>query len=167
MQDEIDYWIQKLKLVPHPEGGYYREVYRSNESIEREALPSRFSKAHVFGTSIYFLLSGKQTSALHRLKSDEIWHFYLGSPAEIILLFADGRIEQKILGRQLEQNQALQVVIPHGCWFGARVAEADSFTLMGCTVAPGFDFADFELADREELVRQFPQHKQIIRELTH
>ncbi len=167
MQDEIDYWIQKLNLVPHPEGGYYREVYRSNEFIEREGLPLRFSKAHVFGTSIYFLLSGAQISALHRLKSDEIWHFYLGRPVKVSMILKDGTLAERLLGPDPENGQVFQVVIPHGCWFGARVLDHSGFALMGCTVAPGFDFEDFELADREEMMRQFPQHKKIIKELTH
>ena len=158
--------IERLKLQPHPEGGFYREVYRSKESVAQEALPSRYTGDRSFATSIYFLLTGDRFSTLHRLKSDEIWHFYLGDPVEITMLHEDGHLERKTLGAQVTEGQQFQIVIPHGCWFGARVTDTSGFVLMGCTVAPGFDFDDFELANRDELINQFSHHETIIRALT-
>ncbi len=166
MKKTAKYWIDALNLKPHPEGGYFGEVYRSGEQITREALPERYTKAHAFATSIYFLLPGDQFSALHRLKSDEIWHFYLGSPVKISMILADGTLAERTLGPNPDNGQAFQTVIPHGCWFGARVLDVSGFALMGCTVAPGFEFDDFELGKRSELLKQFPQHKAIIQTLT-
>ncbi len=167
MDKTANEWIEQLDLKPHPEGGYYREVYRSSELIPAEALPERFNKSHVFGTSIYFLLNGKQISSLHRLKSDEIWHFYSGSSVCISMIFADGTLRQKTLGPHPEEGETFQVVIPRGCWFGAKVTDEKGYALVGCTVAPGFEFDDFELAKRADLLKLFPQHKEIINEFTH
>ncbi len=167
MDKTANEWIEQLDLKPHPEGGYYREVYRSSELIPAEALPERFNKSHVFGTSIYFLLHGKQISSLHRLKSDEIWHFYLGSPIRIVMLDENGILMEKLLGRDIATGQSLQVIIPNGWWFGAKVTDEKGYALVGCTVAPGFEFDDFELAKRADLLKLFPQHKEIINEFTH
>ncbi len=165
MKDQ-HYWIQHLDLKPHPEGGYYREIYRSDEKIPAAALDKRFNSDHHFSTSIYFLLPGDSFSALHRLKSDEIWHFYTGHSLTLYLLFPDGKLEEKHMGPNIEKGESFQIVIPHGVWFGARVHRVDGFALVGCTVAPGFEFEDFELAKRDQLLKQFPQHRQIIESLT-
>ena len=156
-----DHWITQLDLLPHPEGGWYRETYRAAEAIPAAGLPARFDGPRAFGTSIYFLLPAASFSAFHRIRSDELWHFHAGDPLELHLLHADGRHEVKPVG-----PGAFQAVAPAGCWFGARVAAGGSFTLVGCTVAPGFDFADFELARRGNLLSQFPAHADIIRALT-
>ncbi len=160
------YWIDKLNLQPHPEGGYYREVYRSAEYIPQSGLPERYEKAHVFATSIFFLLPGTDFSALHRLRSDEIWHFYAGSALTITMIDQEGNLEQTVLGNNPEKGESLQAVIPHGVWFGARVNDAEGFALAGCTVAPGFEFEDFELGNRRKLLAEFPQHSEIIKRLT-
>jgi len=144
------YWIEKLQLLPHPEGGHYRETYRKDP----------------VSSAIFFLLQSGERSRLHRLKSDELWHFHVGSPLTLFLIHPGGRLETLSLGDSPEKGEAFQAVIPAGCWFGARVNEPDSFALIGCTVAPGFLFEDFELADRHELTRQFPQHRKIIEKLT-
>ncbi len=166
MNQQAKYYIEKLNLIAHPEGGYFKEVYRSNEIIQAEHLPNRYTSARNLSTSIYFLLEGEQVSKFHRLKSDEIWHFYDGSPIKIFTLSSDGNLEERILGKNLETNEAPQIVIEKGNWFGAKVKGKNSFTLIGCTVSPGFDFEDFELADKNELIKKYPAHKKIIDELT-
>ena len=166
MHDTAQFWIRRLGLQAHPEGGYYREVYRSSEIIAADALPARFNKPHVLGTSIYFLLEGHQFSALHRIRSDEIWHFYLGDAVRIVMLHEDGRVMEKILGQDIAAGQSFQVVVPFGWWFGAKVVKSSGFALMGCTVAPGFDFADFELAERESLLQKLPQRRDLIEQFT-
>ena len=166
MNNKAQYYIEKLSLIAHPEGGYFREIYRSDEIIKAEHLPDRYSKQRNFSTSIYFLLEGEQVSKFHKLKSDEIWHFYDGSPIQIFIISPDGKIQNEILGKDLNKNEFPQLVIEKENWFGAKVLDKDSFTLIGCTVSPGFDFKDFELADREELIIKFPVHEKIISELT-
>ncbi len=162
----VNYWIEKLELTKHPEGGYFKEVYRSDENMEESALPERYRGERAFATSIYFLLKGDEFSSFHRIQSDETWHFYVGSVLELNVLSIEGVLEKYLLGRELEKGELLQVTIPRNHWFGARVLDRNGFALLGCTVAPGFHFDDFELADREELLEQFPAHSEIIRELT-
>ena len=157
----MDYWIEKLKLQPHPEGGYYSEIYRSGETIKEGALPSRFKSGRSFSTSIYFLLKGDQTNLLHKINSDEIWHFYYGSPL-VIHIFEKNNYYIKKLGQNLEDDQSLQVVVPHGSFFAAEVIDGDSYSLVGCTVSPGFDFEDFEMGDRKQLIQKFPGHEDVV-----
>ena len=158
--------IAALKLHPHPEGGWYRETYRATENVPRSGLPERFDGPRSHATAIYFLLSSATFSALHRIKSDEQWHFYTGSSLTVHVIHPDGRYEPLKLGSNLAQGETFQTVVPHGCWFGATVDAPDSFALVGCTVAPGFDFADFEMAECESVGKQFPQHAALIRRLT-
>ncbi len=165
MKDQ-QFWIKQLGLKPHPEGGFYQEVYRSAEKIPVASLDKRFNQDHCFSTSIYFLLPGDSFSAFHRLRSDEIWHFYTGHSLTLYLLFPDGTLAKKQLGPNVEKGERFQIVIPHGVWFGARLNRSDGYALVGCTVSPGFEFADFELASRERLLEQFPQHQEIIESLT-
>jgi hypothetical protein len=148
--------IKKFDLQKHPEGGYFKESYRSSETISREALPSRYKGARSFSTSIYFLLPLGTVSRLHRLASDEVWHFYLGGPLELLQVSPEGQTEKAILGQDMAAGQELQHVVPAGYWFGARPAEGSAYSFVGCTVAPGFDFADLELADPMDLSRRFP-----------
>ncbi len=160
-------WVKRLNMVPHPEGGYYRETYRAAESISAGALPERYAGSRPFSTAILFLLPAGQVSRWHRLRSDETWHFYAGIPLLLCELTAVGGFARHILGipgSNVPDNQC-QVTIPAGHWFGARPAEESGFSLAGCTVAPGFDFRDFELADTAALCRQFPEHADSIREL--
>jgi predicted cupin superfamily sugar epimerase len=159
-------WIERLNLIPHPEGGFYRETYRASESIPRAGLPERFHGDRSFSTAIYFLLRGSDISALHRLHQDEGWHFYDGSSMTVHVIKPSGAYAPIKLGRNIERGEQLQAVVPHGCWFGASVDDPDGFALVGCTVAPGFDFADFEMPGREQLLSLFPQHEAIIRRLT-
>ncbi len=161
MDNEAAYWIERLGLQPHPEGGYFRQTYRSEESIPLEGLPERFTGPRAFSTAIYFLLEREQFSAFHRIRSDEMWHFYAGSALSLHVLRPDGRCEHIPLG-----SGQFQVVAPAGCWFAAGVDGPGPYGLVGCTVAPGFDFADFELAERGQLIEQYPQHAEIITQFT-
>lgn len=149
-----DDWVEKLNLTPHPEGGFFAETYRAQGSIP--GLERNFS------TAIYFLLKGDQVSTLHRIASDEVWHFYAGSPLTIHVIDPDGDYEELHIG-----NACFQAVVPAGKWFGATVDDPDGYSLVGCTVAPGFDFVDFELGQRDELLAAFPQHHDLIQRLTH
>ncbi len=164
----MDYqlFIRALNLQPHPEGGWFAEVYRSQETVEGSAMPARYGGPRCFSTSIYFLLTGRKFSAFHRLQSDEVWHFYAGSKVVVVTIDEQGKREDIILGSNLEAGERFQAVVRTGHWFGSYVPDPDSFALCGCTVAPGFDFLDFELAEQAELVGSFPQHADIIRRLT-
>jgi predicted cupin superfamily sugar epimerase len=161
-----DYWIEKLRLIEHPEGGYFRETYRSEESIALEHLPDRYKVSHSFSTAIYYLLKGDQVSSLHRLESDELWNFYIGSSLTLHVITIAGEYSHLKLGTDPENGEIFQAVTHAGSWFGATVDDKSSFTLVGCSVAPGFDFSDFKLASRADLVKQFPEHSAIIKELT-
>lgn len=158
-------YIKKLGLKKHPEGGYYREVYRSGEKILSGHLPGRYKSNRNFSTSIYFLLEGKQFSAFHLLQSDELWHFYDGSDVIIYVMDKKGRLSIKKLGKA--KGAQFQIVIEKHSWFAAELKDKKSFSLFGCTVSPGFDFEDFELAEREALCRKFPEHKSLITRLTY
>ena len=161
-----EYWIEKLRLEKHPEGGWFKQVYKSGETVKKEHLHERYSGARHHGTSIYFLITGKEFSAVHRIKSDEIWHFYEGRAITIHLINTDGNYSTVKLGNNFEGGEVFQHAILHGTWFAGTVDEADSFALIGCTVSPGFDYDDFELGKRDELMKMFPIHKEIIGKLT-
>ena len=154
--------IEQLELVRHPEGGWYRETYRSTEMILAENLPERFRGDRSFCTSIYFLLGKNDISALHRIKSDEIWHFYAGTTLTVHLITALGEYRAIKLGTDLASGETYQAVVSAGCWFGAEVTGEGDYSLVGCTVAPGFDFADFEMGKMESLLKQFPEHTETI-----
>jgi len=166
MEKNAAYWIEKLGLEPHPEGGYYRQTYRAGLVLAQAALPFPFTGRRAVSTAIYFLLDGERFSAFHRLRSDELWHFYVGASLLVHVIDEDGRRSEIQLGSDPEAGEVLQAVVKAGCWFGSRVRDQKSFALVGCTVAPGFDFEDFELAKRDELVRRYPQHRQVIERLT-
>jgi len=154
--------IKELKLKKHPEGGYFSEVYRSNEVIRKIHLPERFKGDRNFSTSIYFLLNYNDFSSFHRLKADEVWHFYSGSPLNIYIIQNNGRLKKIILGK----NHLYQSVILAEQWFAAEVSKPKSYSLVGCTVSPGFDFKDFELGECEKLIELYPKHKSLIKRLT-
>ena len=160
-------WIAHLQLTPHPEGGFYREHYRSSELIARESLPARFGGDRHCSTSIYFLLTSSDISAFHRIKQDEIWHFYDGAPLTLHVIDTDGSYHSHVLGKDIATGAQPQLVIPAGCTFGAEVLAPDAFTLTGATVAPGFDFDDFEMPSRAALLSEYPQHQDIIQKLTY
>lgn len=169
------YWVSELNMQPHPEGGYFAETYRSAETIPSAGLPERFSGPRSFGTAIYFLLESHHFSSLHRIQSDEIWHYYAGRPLNVYVISPAGDLSLIRLGNNPERGEVFQAVVSAGCWFGSRpivdstvvdsTLKETGYSLVGCTVAPGFDFADFELARRNELLRLFPQHAELIREL--
>jgi len=166
MRNDARYWIEKLRLEPHPEGGYFRQTYRSEVVIAREALPARFTGARAASTAIYFLLEGKKFSAFHRLRSDEVWHFYAGAPVLVHVIENGGQYSSILLGSDLEAGQVPQAVVRAGCWFASHVADWKAFAVVGCTVAPGFDFQDFEMGERAELVAKFPPQRELIERLT-
>jgi len=150
------FWIEKLQLQKHPEGGWFREVYRSAEMIRASALPAGFSGDRSISTSIYYLLEGDDFSAFHRIKSDELWHFYTGTSAIGIISIEEGKIKRQFLGDNPDQNQYFQVVVPKNTWFAASLVNKKGFALAGCTVSPGFHFDDFEMAN-QKLIGQFPE----------
>jgi len=163
---DASYWIRKLNLKKHPEGGFYKETHRSKEILNREHLPGRYTGDRCFSTSIYFLLESKDMSVFHRIKSDEIWHFYYGSSLTLFSIDPEGMLFKIKLGSNLEEGELFQAHINAGNWFGAAVNDSDSFALVGCTVAPGFEFEDFELGERKTLLKLFPRHGEIIQNLT-
>jgi predicted cupin superfamily sugar epimerase len=159
-------WIDKLGLIPHPEGGYYRESYRSQLLIPHEALAPQFTGARLASTAIYFLLEAQNFSAFHKLRSDELWHFYTGSSMSVHVIGSEGEYSEIQLGGDAESGEVFQAIVKAGSWFASRIRDQRSFALVGCTVAPGFDFADFELGKRSDLVKLYPQHRLLIEQLT-
>jgi predicted cupin superfamily sugar epimerase len=155
------YYIEKLQLNAHVEGGAFKETYRSALKIAHKYLPPDFKGKRNVSTAIYFLLKEGQFSAMHKIASDELWHFYAGSPLYIYELNAAGELITHILGNDLEAGQSFQVLIPAGSWFGSRCQTPGAFSLAGCTVAPGFDFEDFELANKQFMKDNFPAHAQL------
>lgn len=159
-------WIDRLNLETHPEGGYYRETYRADTSLPEAALPDHFDGARNAAALIYFLLPGDTFSALHRIRQDEAWHFYAGAPLTLHQIAPDGTYTTTTLGRAVDEGQHLHTVVPAGTWFGATVTDEARYTLAGCTTAPAFDFADFEMAARSVLLEAHPQHQSVITQLT-
>lgn len=157
MVKEITYWVEKLEMLPHPEGGFYKETYRSEQSIpgtNRQLM-----------TGIYFLLTSDNVSRFHRIKSDEMWFYHAGSPLIVHTLDENGHTQNHV-GLDFEAGQQPQFLVPKDTIFGSSVLLEDSYSLVSCVVAPGFDFADFELFSKEELLPLFPAHKAIIERLT-
>ncbi|MBC7626083.1 cupin domain-containing protein [Ferruginibacter sp.] len=157
--------IQQYNLQPHPEGGWFKETYKCHEYIPASALPKRFGSNRAFSTAIYFLLEQGNFSAFHRIKSDECWHFYAGDPLRVYVLQPNGHLDIIDLGNDIFQGQQFQYIVPANCWFASRPLPGSSFCFVGCTVAPGFDFADFEMADAASLIAKYPQYQNIIKEL--
>lgn len=158
--------IEQLGLSPHPEGGYFKETYRSEGTIPKSVLPSQYQGDRNYATSIYFLLTSGNFSAFHKILQDEQWHFYAGSPILVHMISPDGLYSKVKVGSDLDKDEVPQFTVPGGFWFASEVIAADHWALAGCTVSPGFDFFDFTLAAREDLTRQFPKHKEIIHRLT-
>lgn len=162
-----DILIEKLGLQPLPgEGGFYRETYRSSEQVPASALPDRYSSDKHIGTAIYYLLTPDTFSAMHRLPTDEVIHFYLGDPVTMLQLHPDGTGRTIILGHDILKGQVVQCVVPMQVWQGSFLAEGGRFALMGTTMAPGFDFSDFEPGDRAKLVAEYEQYADLIKRLT-
>jgi predicted cupin superfamily sugar epimerase len=160
------YWIDRLSLCPHPEGGYFRVTYQSSLTIVQDALPSVFHGDRYASTAIYFLLAEKDFSAFHRIASDELWHFYAGSALIVYVIDPEGNDSELHLGNGFEAGEVFQAAVKAGCWFASRLKNPAGFALVGCTVAPGFDFADFEMAKRVELTTAYPKHRELIEALT-
>ncbi len=160
-----EYWIKALGMTKHPEGGYFKETYRSEEEIPQSVLPDRYEESRVFGTSIYFLLTTESVSNFHRLKSDEIWHFHQGGAAKIHFISPSGEYYSQTIGVDFEKGEKLQVIIPQNSWFAAEVVEHD-YILVGCTVSPGFEFQDFELAIEKKLNSEYPELWELIERFT-
>ena len=152
--------IKSLKLLPHPEGGYYKEMYRSEQKVNLDS-----GKSRNLSTSIYYLLENEDKSRFHRIESDELWFFHQGNPLEIVSI-QNGMLIKTVLGNNFENGEVPQAVIPARTWFASRVKNNKGYALVSCTVAPGFDFDDFELADRDELIKEFPDLIKYINALT-
>jgi predicted cupin superfamily sugar epimerase len=156
-----------LNLRPLPvEGGYFAETYRAKFTLTRHSLPCGIAGDRALSTAIYFLLTPETFSAIHRLQGDEVYHFYLGDPVELLLLQPDGSSETVVLGQDIASGKSLQHVVPGGTWQGSRLASGGKFALMGTTMSPGFDPADFELGQRHELSARYPNHAALIATLT-
>jgi len=161
------YIIKKLELKPHPEGGYFRETYRSLGEINKESLNTDYNGKRNYSTCIYFLLTSDTFSAFHKIKQDEIWHFYDGSPIILHTISETGDYKKHTIGRDFSRGEIPQLVVPGNHWFAATVINKNDYSLVGCTVSPGFDFSDFELPTRKELIVKFPAHESLITDLTH
>ena len=162
----VETLVKILDLLPHPEGGFYKETYRSPLKLSAQCLPSDFSGERNIATGIYFLIEKGNFSALHKIKSDETWHFYFGDALDVIEIDETGNLKITAIGSDLLKGESFQYTVKANTWFGSRVRSGGNFSLVGCTVYPGFDFADFEMAKRSVLINQFPQHTSIITELT-
>ena len=158
--------IRQLGLQPHPEGGFYRETYRSCETIAAAALPPRYGRDRNLSTAIFYLLTPDSCSTLHRLRSDEVFHFYAGDPVTMLQLHGDGRGETTVLGQDIMAGQQVQVVVHEGVWQGMFLNDGGVFALLGTTVSPGFDFEDFEVGTRDALIREYPRCTALIERLT-
>lgn len=154
--------IKKLQLSPHPEGGYYRQTYRCKNGI----LIDNDEQTRPYSTCIYYMLTKDDFSAFHRIKQDEIWHFYDGCPIKLHIISKEGKYDSHIIGKDIIKGESPQLVVEAGQWFAAELTPPDSYALVGCTVSPGFDFEDFELMDKHDGVIQHPQHKDIIERLS-
>ena len=161
MTFDADYYIRKLQLQPHAEGGFYAATYTAGGHVPT---PSGERPGY---TSIYFLLRSTEISHLHRLQSDELWYYHAGSPLTIHMIHADGTYEARKLGLNAADGEAPQVLVPKYTIFGSSVDEAGSFSLVGCMVSPGFDYADFELFTQGELLEKYPQHEAVIRRMAY
>lgn len=159
--------IDQLDLTEHPEGGYFRETYRSEGIIPQNSLGDKFSGSRNQSTGIYFLLTSEKFSAFHKINQDEMWHFYKGSRLKLHTISADGIYSFVIIGNDLMNGEVPQYMVKGGDWFAAEVIDEGSYTLVGCTVAPGFDFSDFVLPSAVDLCKKFPNYSEVINRLTH
>jgi uncharacterized protein len=166
LNDNIPQIIEKLNMQEHTEGGWFLEVYRSNIELNHSALPEQYKSNRNLATSIYYAISSDNPSRFHRLNSDEFWHFHLGSQVNIHTITRQGEYKIIKLGNNILSGEQPFALIPAGVWFGATVSENDSYSLVGCTVVPGFEYEDFEKAKQEDLIKLFPQHSEIIKQLT-
>ena len=166
MERSAQYWIERLNLSEHPEGGFFAPAFRAPEQIGRDGLPERFTGNRAMVSSIYYLLKKGQFSVFHRLRSVEIWNFFEGDPLTIYVLDPSGSMNQKRLGPNFDRGESYQAAIEAGNWFAAEHRGPGEFSLVGCTVAPGFEYEDLEIAGRAQLQAKYPQHTEIIERLT-
>jgi predicted cupin superfamily sugar epimerase len=166
MRPAAGYWINRLQLSKHVEGGSYSRTYCAGLSIAQDQLPKTFHGDRPVSTAIYFLLEKDQFSALHRIAADEIWHFYYGDPLIVYEIDSEANLKEHLLGNDPERGEHFQCVVKAGNWFGSKTKSGGEYSLLGCTVAPGFDFDDFELGNRETLLQLYPQHAAVIQMLT-
>ena len=159
---DAKYWIEKLNLQEHPEGGYFVETYKSEKFV---SLPEYNGSRHAC-SAIYYLLVGDQFSSFHRLKSDELWHFYSGSSLSLHIIKRDRKLNEIILGTDIDSRETFQAVVKSDSWFAASVNDHNSYSLVGCTVSPGFDYRDWELGSTEMLTKMYPQHESLIQRYT-
>ena len=165
--NEVHNWVSKLGLTPHPEGGYYKRTFESDEKITDKELSVTFEGHRKLYTSIYFLLTSDDVSHFHRLKSDELWYFHAGSPLTIHVIDENGEYQESKLGLNLEKGEVPQILVKKNSIFGSSVMEEETFSLVGCMVSPGFEFRDFELFTQDELIQKYPQHEEIILKLAY
>ncbi len=161
-----EFWIEKLNLEAHPEGGYYREIYRSGDTIAHTGLPPRYPGDRSAATLIYYLLKDNDFSAFHRIRSDEIWIHVAGDSLDIHTINPGGTYETERLGKNVAEGYSPVCIIEHGLWFGASLSSHSSFCLCTCIVSPGFDFADFEMADPGMLKNMHPEYANVIDKLS-
>ncbi|MFD2727120.1 cupin domain-containing protein [Hyunsoonleella rubra] len=166
MTEQVQHIIEALGLNPHPEGGHFKETYRSEGIIYNENLGNSFTGDRNYCTAIYFLLTSDAFSAFHRIKQDEMWHFYKGSPLLLHMISEEGVYSKVEIGNNLEKGEVPQFVVPAKYYFAVEVIEADSYALAGCTVSPGFDFHDFDMPSQNVLIERFPEHMEVIAKLT-
>ena len=166
MGKALDQWIELLGMESHPEGGYFVETYQSPDILQKNGLPDRYTSDRFSVKVIYFLLPADQVSKFHRLKCEEVWCYHCGASLTLSMIAPDGILQHVQLGPDWENGEQFHIIIPHGVWFGARVNPPGGYSLVSCLTVPGFEFADFELADRQQLFHEYPQHTQIIEMLT-
>lgn len=160
-----DYFIKNLNMIAHPEGGFYKEIYASEENITSKELKIDFEDTRILWTSIYFLLRDGEVSNFHRLKSDEMWYYHSGSPLTIYMISPNGELVTEQLGLDIENGEKPQVLVPKDYIFGSAMNNT-GYALVGCMVAPGFEFRDFELFTRKDLLQRYPDYEQTIYKLT-
>ena len=166
-QQDPQYYISKLGLEPHPEGGYFKRTFESQEQITDQELTVHFEGKRMLYTSIYFLLTSNDVSHFHRLQSDELWYYHAGSPLSVHMIDENGEYTEHKLGLDLENGEVPQVLVPKNTIFGSSVKDRETFSLVGCMVSPGFEYQDFELFTQEELLLKYPQHKEIIMKIAY
>lgn len=159
-----EFYIHHFALLPHPEGGYYKETYRSQGKFNM--VSNEFPSGRNYSTAIYYLLESGDFSGFHKIRSDECWHYYAGDSLLIHMIDTNGKYECISLGKELENGEVFQFVVPANSWFASEPAKGSSFVLVGCTVSPGFEYMDFEMAKKNELLNQFPEQAEIISRLT-
>lgn len=165
--NDANYYVTKLGMEPHPEGGFYKRTFESEEQTSDQELSVEFEGKRKLYTSIFFLLGSNDISHLHRLKSDELWYYHAGSPLTIHVIDENGDYKESKLGINLDEGEIPQVLVPKNSIFGSSVMDEDTFSLVGCMVSPGFEFQDFELFTQEELLSKHPQHQDVIMKLAY